>query len=47
MVQSEIRAAITVGHMVEKRAIMIMHDFAKGIMDAPMPGVRAMVKGAG
>ena len=33
--ESEIREAVAVGHMVEKRAMSAMRQFAAGIFDAP------------
>lgn len=40
-----IRRAIYVGHMVEKGAMTAMREFAKGVLDAPMPGGAACCAG--
>jgi len=40
-----IRAAMDVGHMVEKGAMTAMREFAKGILDVPMPGGSACCVG--
>ena len=40
-----IRAAIEVGHMVEKGSMVAMRDYAKGVFDAPQQGRPACCAG--